>query len=373
MRSRHVLGVTRRVFRGFKHDRRALALLLIAPILAMTVFGIAFAGEITNVDVIVVNEDTGFVPLPGMPTVKVSEMFVDNLDAKVLNIERMTDLDAAVKKVRDGDSWAVIHFNANFTSAIMGGNSTVVEVRADKSNAQVYAAIVTQMKDAVEKTMEERKLSLPVSFDVSNAVYGKDAEFSDFLIPGVITFAIFLLTTLLTLLTFTTERVGRTLDRVLSTPATELEIVLGYALAFGVIGTFQAIVLVSYGVVAFHILIEGSLLLAFLITALLAMTSQALGILLSSAAHTEAQAVQMLPVIILPVFLLSGIFWPLEAMPSWLRPFSYALPPTWAAKGLRNIMIRGWGMAEVWPQVVALVVFLFLFLALATLSLRRKQ
>jgi len=373
MRSRHILGVTRRVFRGFKHDRRALALLLIAPILAMTVFGIAFAGTITNVDVIVVNEDAGLAPYPGGAVVRLSEMFIDNLDGDVLNLERMSDLDAAVGKVRDGDSWAVIHFPANFTSAVIAGNSTTVDVRADKSNAQVYAAIVVEMREAAEATMESRGLELPVSFDDTNAVYGKDAEFSDFLIPGVITFAIFLLTTLLTLLTFTTERVGRTLDRVLSTPATELEIVLGYALAFGVIGTFQAIVLVSYGVVAFDILIEGSLLLAFLITALLAMTSQALGILLSSAARTEAQAVQMLPVIILPVFLLSGIFWPLEAMPFWLRPLSYGLPPTWAAQGLRDIMIRGWGLGEVWPQVVALVVFLGLFLMLATLSLRRRH
>jgi ABC-2 type transport system permease protein len=368
-----VLGVTRRVFRGFKHDRRAIGLLVFAPILAMTVFGIAFAGNITNVDVIVVNEDAGYVLFPNASVARLSEVFVDNLDTGVLNIERMSDLDAAVQKVRDGDSWAVIHFPANFTRAVMTGNSTTIEVRADKSNAQVYAAIVMEMREAAEKTMEGNGLKLPVSFDDSNAIYGKDAEFSDFLIPGVITFAIFLLTTLLTLLTFTTERVGRTLDRVLATPATELEIVLGYALAFGVIGTCQAIILVSYGVLVFHILIEGSLLLAFLITALLAMTSQALGILLSSAARTEAQAVQMLPVIILPVFLLSGIFWPLEAMPFWLRPLSYGLPPTWAAQGLRNIMIRGWGFAEVWPQVLALIVFLGLFLVLATLSLRRRR
>jgi ABC-2 type transport system permease protein len=363
VRTRRVLAITLRVFRGFKHDRRAVGLLVFAPILAMTVFGIAFSGEVTNVGVIIVNDDTGGL----------SDLFISNLDTSVLNIERMSDLGAAVQKVRDGDSWAVIHFPADFSQAVLGGGNTTIEVRADKSNAQVYAAIVTELQTAARETMESRGLALPVSVDDSYAVYGKDAVFSDFLIPGVITFAIFLLTTLLTLLTFTTERVNRTLDRVLATPATELEIVLGYALAFGVIGTFQAIVLVSYGVVAFHILIEGSLLLAFLITALLAMASQALGILLSSAARTEAQAVQMLPVIILPVFLLSGIFWPLEAMPAWLRPFSYALPPTYAAQGLRSIMIRGWGIAEVWPQVLALVVFLGLFLVLATLSLRRRR
>ncbi len=373
MRLQRVLAITRRVFRNFKHDRRAVGLLVFAPILAMTVFGIAFGGNVTNVDIIIVNEDQGFSPGAPFPLIKVSSVFVENLDTDVLNIEHSTDLEASLDKVRDGDTWAVIHFPPDFTEAVVNGTSTTVEIRADKSNAQVYSSIVLAMRDAAEKTMEEQDIKLPVEIDDSRAIYGANAEFSDFLIPGVIAFAIFLLTTLLTLLTFTTERVNKTLDRLLVTPATELEIVLGYGMAFGVIGTVQAIILVSYGIAAFDILVEGSLVLAFLITALLAMASQALGILLSSAARTEAQAIQMLPIIVLPAFLLSGIFWPLEAIPVFLRPFSYALPPTYAAEGLRSIMIRGWGLAEVWPQLLGLLVFLGIFLGLATLSLRRRS
>jgi len=373
MRGRRVLAVTRRVFRGFRHDRRAVGLMLFAPILAMTVFGIAFAGNITNISVIIVNQDAGIQLSPGSQPVRLSERFISNLSADVLNIERMSDLEKAVQKVRDGKSWAVIQFPSNFSAAVKGSTPTTITIRADKSNQQIYVAIQKALRDGADRMLSSGGFRMPISINDTDAVYGKNAEFSDFLIPGVITFAIFLLTTLLTMLTFTTERVHKTLDRLLATPATEVEIVLGYALAFGIIGTFQAIILVSYGVVAFHILIEGSLLLAFLLTALLATTSQALGILLSSASRTEAQAVQMIPLIVLPAFLLSGIFWPLEAMPSWLRPFSYALPPTYAAQGLRSIMIRGWGIDRVWPQLLAIVVFLAIFLVLASLSLRRRR
>ena len=108
------------------------------------------------------------------------------------------------------------------------------------------------------------------------------------------------------------------------------------------------------------------------IAALLAIASMAFGILLSSAAKTETQATQMIPMIVLPVFLLSGIFWPIEAIPAWLRPAAYLLPPTHAVDALRSIMIRGWGLAEVWPQVVALFVFIAGFLMLAAFTLRRK-
>ena len=368
-----VVAIALRVFRGFRHDKRAMGMMIVAPIIAMSVFGIAFGGEVSNIDIVIINEDQGVVLMPGGDPVKLSEILIGNLDDETLNIERMDSLDDAVEKVRDGEKWAVIHFPADYTASVLAGNSTTITIRADQSNQQIYAAILVSLRDASERTMEDQGMSMAVEMDDSEAVYGEGAEFSDFLIPGVIGFAIFLLTTLLTLLTFTSERVNRTLDRLLVTPATPMDIVLGYGLAFGVTGTIQAILLVGWGILVFDILIEGSVLLAILIAALLAIASQALGILLSSATRTEAQAVQMLPVIVLPVFLLAGIFWPIEAIPSYIRPFSFALPPTHAVDALRSIMIRGWGIAEIWPQVLALLVFVGLFLSLAALSLRRMN
>jgi len=374
MRPHRVWAITLRVFRGFRHDKRSIGLMVFAPILAMSVFGIAFGGNVTNVDVIVVNEDTGFTFGPngtGQP-VLLSEKLLDQTDPEVLVIERMGSMDDAVARVRDGKAWAVIHFPADYSTSIVTGEPTTITMRADMSNTQIYTTILQELRSAMDAMTEEMGMEPPVTFDDSDAVYGKGAVFSDFLIPGVIAFAIFLLTTLLTLLTFTTERVNRTLDRVLVTPVTEAEIVSGYAIAFGLIGTGQSILLISWGIAVFDILVVGNLAIAILMAALLAISSMAFGILLSAAARTEAQATQMIPLIVMPVFLLSGIFWPMEAVPTWLRPAAYVLPPTHAVEGLRSVMIRGWGLSEVWPQLVALLVFIAVFLMLATLSLRRK-
>ncbi len=374
MNLQRVLAITLRVFRGFKHDKRSIGLMVIAPLVAMSVFGIAFGGEVTNIDVIIVNDDAGtLVGPPGnQEELHMADMFIKNLDEEVLNIVFMTSMDRAVKKVRAGEVWAAIHFPANFSSAVVTGETTTVTVRADKSNTQIYTTVLVEMGSAMDAVMDELGVRPPVEFDDSNAVYGQGAEFTDFLIPGVIAFAIFLLTTLLTLLSFTTERVNKTLDRILVTPVTEGEIVAGYAVAFGLIGTGQSILLISWGIVGFDIFVEGNLGLAILVVALLAIASMAFGILLSAAARTEAQATQMIPLIVLPVFLLSGIFWPIEAVPAWLQPAAYALPPTHAVDALRSIMIRGWGLADIWPQVLTLVVFIVVFLLIAALSLRRK-
>ncbi len=373
MNTKRVLAVTLRVFRGFKHDKRSIGLMIIAPLVAMSVFGIAFGGEVSNIPVVVVNQDEGGPsPIPGAEDVFLSELILDNIDEEVLVIEYMDDEDKALDKVKAGEVWAVIHFPANYTDALVNESSSTINVRADMSNTQIYTAILLELRNALEAVMEDVGHKPPVNIDTSDPVYGEGAEFSDFLIPGVIAFAIFLLTTLLTLLTFTTERVNKTLDRLLVTPVTEAEIVVGYAITFGLIGTGQSIILISWGIIGFDIMIVGNVAIAILIAALLAIASMAFGILLSAAARTETQAIQMIPMIVLPVFLLSGIFWPMEAIPAWLRPASYALPPTYAVEALRSIMIRGWGLADIWPHVLALLVFIGLFLVLATLSLRRK-
>jgi ABC-2 type transport system permease protein len=369
-----VLAITLRVFRGFKHDKRSIGLMVIAPLVAMSVFGIAFGGEVTNIDVVIVNEDAGSTmgPTGDQVELHMADDYIGHLDEEVLNIEFMTSMDEAVRKVGDGEAWAAIHFPTNFTEAVVTGETTTVTIRADKSNTQIYTTIQVEMRAAQDAVMDEMGVRPPVEFDDTNAVYGQGAEFTDFLIPGVIAFAIFLLTTLLTLLAFTTERVNKTLDRILVTPVTEGEIVAGYAVAFGLIGTGQAVLLISWGIIGFDIFIEGNLGLAILVAALLAIASMAFGILLSAAARTEAQATQMIPLIVLPVFLLSGIFWPIEAVPAWLQPAAYGLPPTHAVDALRSIMVRGWGLSEIWPQVLALLAFIVVFLLLAALSLRRK-
>jgi ABC-2 type transport system permease protein len=153
----------------------------------------------------------------------------------------------------------------------------------------------------------------------------------------------------------------------------ESEIVIGYAIAFSIIGMLQTIVLLTIGVLVFNIMIVGNIFLAFLVIALLAVVSLSLGILLSSLARREAQAIQFFPLIVLPTFLLAGIFWPVEAIPSWLRPFSYIIPPSYAVDAIRSVMLRGWGAGGIWVDLVALFGFAVAFLSLAVWSLQRGR
>jgi ABC-2 type transport system permease protein len=389
MNLRRTFAVTKRVFRDIKNDKRTIALMFIAPIFAMFVFGLAFSGDVENVNVVIVNHDLGF-QMPNGENVSFSDKIISNLDKKVLNIEYMNNEDEAVGKVEDGKAYAVIVFPENFTrdaymgitnSGIANSNSTQssssinntqITIRGDESVINIKNAILGTVGDAITKTMENEGINSPIKVN-SDAVYGKNADFIDFFVPGIMAFVVYLLTTLLTLLAFVGERTSGTLGRLLATPLKESEIVSGYALAFGIIGTIQAAFLLTVAVLVFNIMIVGNVFLAFFVVALLAVVSQALGILLSSLAKREGQAVQFIPFIILPVFLLSGVFWPAEAIPTWLRPLSYLVPPTYAVDACRAVMLKGWGILKIWPDIIALVIFATVFLIIAVWSLKKRK
>ena len=373
-------SVTKRIFRGLRNDRRTVGMMFIAPIIAMCVFGLAFSGDVKDVHVVMVNQDEG-AQAPGYPvTISIAEKIISNFDKDVLKVDYVDDVDEGVRRVESGGAYGVIIFPEHFTRDIFSKiqnpslpGGTTIQVRLDKSNVNVASAVAKAVSDAMLKTIEEQGFDVPISVDAEDAIYGKGAKFMDFFVPGIMAFVVFLLTTLLTLISFVGERTSGNLERLQATPLRESEIVIGYAIAFSIIGMLQTVVLLTIGVLVFNIMIVGNIFLAFLVIALLAIVSLSLGILLSSLAKREAQAIQFFPIIVLPTFLLAGIFWPVEAIPSWLRPLSFAIPPTYAVDATRSVMLRGWGIGEIWIDIVALFGFAVAFLALAIWSLKRVR
>jgi ABC-2 type transport system permease protein len=378
MKFYRIMAVSRRVFRDVANDKRSLAMLFLAPIFAMCVFGVAFSGDVEGVNVIVVNQDQGFTTAPGSTTY-LSEKIISHMDTKVLNIQNMSNLDDARQKVIDGQASAVIIFPENFSkNAIMKTrnpsypDSAEIIIQGDDSITNTKNAILKTVNEALSDTLTAEGIN-PALKVTSDPIYGKDAEFIDFFVPGILAFVVYLLTTILTLIIFVGEKSNGTLERVLASPVTEGEVVMGYAITFGTFGIIQVALLFSIAVLVFNIMVVGNVLLAFLAVAILAVACQALGILLSSLAKRPEQAIQFFPFVILPAFLLSGVFWPIQAIPEWLRPFSYLIPPTYAVEACRAVMLKGWGLDRIWFDLVILVIFALVFMLLATYTLRRGK
>jgi ABC-2 type transport system permease protein len=379
-----VLAIAHKNLRSLRHDKRTVGFLVLMPLLMITIFGYTFGGSVRNVNVYIINLDQG------VDNQSVATAIVANLQTRdTLHIVKVFGLNDLVihgldpmsisrEEVRDAHIWAAIIFNQSFSedvaraSSPLGGPQATIGLMIDGTNPNIVSAINNELQTALRSVLGSGSHANPITV-MPDLVYGKDARFIDFFAPGVMGLAAMMVTFMLSIISFVHERSASTLDRLLSTPVTEGEIVSGYALAFGFVGLIQSTVIIVAAVLLFQIQIVGNPLTALLVIFVFGMGMQGVGFLLSSIAKNEFQAIQFLPIILFPSILLSGVFWPIEAVPALLKPVSSFVPLTYAVDGMRSVMIRGWGIGDIWFQLVVLVAFACVMLLLSTYGLKKRR
>jgi ABC-2 type transport system permease protein len=209
---------------------------------------------------------------------------------------------------------------------------------------------------------------------VSYLYGGRNLDTLDYLGAALIGLVVFFLVFVVTSVSFLRERTQGTLERLMATPLRRAEIVLGYMIGFTVLALIQSAEVLVFSLYVLKLYNAGSVWLIFLVAILMAIAAVNLGIFISMFARTEFQAVQFIPLVIVPQFLLSGILVPVSSEPGWMQLISKVLPLTYAVDGLRSVMIRGANLS--WPalQLDTGVVFGFcvLMVVLASLTLRRR-
>jgi ABC-2 type transport system permease protein len=353
------------------------------------IFGYTFGGDVKDIAIEVVVNDTG-IPAGISPVLPnglfLAQKITDNFNTDTFFIHTNTNSVNAQHIVHEGKAWSAIIFPANFTENFLTTITTQdmslspkIEIYIDGSNPTIAATVIKEITQSVQLTLKGleslniSQIETPISIEQVYTYGGGDTRFIDYFAPGVICFAIMMVTTMITIILFVNERRNGTLQRLLASPASESEIVVGYALAFAVIGVIQSIVVLIAAILLFDISIVGNIFLALIVILLLAFGHQGLGILLSAGAKNELQAIQFVPLILFPSILLAGLFWPIESIPSYLQPLSYIIPLRYGIDAERSIMLRGWGIGEIWIDIVVLVLFALLTLSASVLLLKRKN
>jgi len=221
-------------------------------------------------------------------------------------------------------------------------------------------------------------------------VYGSpDATTLDTLAPVVVGFFVYFFVFVLTGISFLRERVGGTLERLLATPVSRAEIVLGYSLGFGFFATLQVTLVLAFVLARLQIPAVGPLpefaiglgvrtignpLIAYLLVLILGLGAVSLGIFLSTFARSELQILEFIPLVIVPQGVLGGFFWPIDQLPGLLQPVARILPVTYAIDGLRQVMIAGADLAsgQVLLDLGVLAGIAAVFMVLAASTIRRE-
>jgi ABC-2 type transport system permease protein len=201
---------------------------------------------------------------------------------------------------------------------------------------------------------------------------GPQYTFNDSIAPVFIGIFSFFFVFILTSIAFLRERSQGTIERVMASPMTRSELVMGYISGFILFAVVQALIILLFVVFVLQVHYSGNLALVFLVTVLLAIGSVNLGIFLSTFAQNEFQIVQFIPLVLGIQIFLSGVFWPIVQLPAVLRPVSYILPLTYANDALRGVMLKGDEIAGIAGQLAALLIFALLMIMLSALTMRRQ-
>ena len=386
-------------------DPRTLILIVLTPLLFILLYGYSFSsGRPTHLRIAVSNADNGLASVRTAEvgritlTLSLGTKLVQSLDKELFDVVLTQEPDRIQNDVKSGKYWAGLVLPQNFSHALANealrergpqkithqGRSVellppetsegpLATLYLDDSNPVVTASVALSLNETLTRLVAEQQATPTLTNPIEvHALYGGKVSGLDYTAPGVIGFAMTLITIMLTVISIVRERTSGTLTRTLIAPVRPWEVSLGYTLAFALISLLQVGELFLVSHYLFHIRFAGSPFLVALIVFVYAIGLQGIATLLSTVARNEFQAMQFILVLLIPSIMISGVFWPIDAMPANIRILSWFSPLTYANAGLREVMLRGRGISGVTLELGVLAGFALLMLLLGVRSMRRQ-
>jgi ABC-2 type transport system permease protein len=372
-----------RIVRQFLRDPRTLALIFLAPILVMTLLNFVLNSQTSAATLAVVLPSAA-----DQATAQFNQMLKQALAGQsatlAVNYISASDADSTLN---NGDANGVLIFPADFVTQLQQGNaaSEQIQLRLDGSNPGAAKALSNAVSALLQSLTQQHAPTgtTGTSTDTTNPqltvqseyipASSKDYTQTDSLAPLFIGLFAFFFIFLLTSVSFLRERARGTIERLLISPLSRGELMLGYVLGFTIFAIVQSLLILLFVIYVLRVHYSGNLGLIFLITLALTIGSVNLGIFLSTYARNELQVIQFIPLVLVPQALLGGLFWPVNSLPVVLKQVAYVLPLTWANFGLKDVMLKGKGVETIWPDLLVLLGFAVLMVILGAFTVRRES
>lgn len=198
-----------------------------------------------------------------------------------------------------------------------------------------------------------------------------DKRMLDYTTPAILAVLILFFGFLLAGISFLRERSQGTLERLLASPVTRLDIVGGYLLGFLLFALMQTLIIFFYMIYVLDVSYSGELWQILIFQVLIGLSAVCMGIFFSVFARNEFQMIQFIPLIIVPQMFLCGLLWPVSQMPEYLQWLANILPMTYGVDGVRAMMLEGKGLADIGLNIGVLAAYTVGMLILASFTLRR--
>lgn len=370
-----ILAIAKKEYRQLKRDTRMLFIVFFFPVVLLAIFGYAINFDVKHIKIAVYDQDKSDYTREYIDGLISSEYF-DLVKYVSDDNEIITLLDKKIVQ-------AVIVFPNDLSRRLNNNEEVKVQYLVDGVDGNTATVIVNYANAATFnyslKLTEEylavtgKKMYVPINLE-PRFWFNPELVSVFFLIPGLMGMILIITAVISVSLSIVREKERGTIEQLNVSPLTSIELIIGKIFPYIVISLINATIVLIAGYVLFGIAIKGDLLLLLLGTLTFLFAAIGLGIFISTIADSQQVAFQAANVSsLLPSLILSGFIFPIESMPTVIQWVTNITPAKFYIVILRAILLRGAGLSAFWDQLIYLLIFGIVFIALATIVDRKAK
>jgi len=345
-----LVPVCRKEFLHIVRDPGTLFFALLIPMLQLFLFGFAIDTNVRQIPTVVLDESRTQESRRLLERFSSSDVFALKIYAR-----SPEEMYAAIRSAKAG---AGIRIPFDYARRIQDGTTASVLVLVDGSDSTVAGQAVSTstgiaLKESVVRVLPSGAMPIEVRPSVR---YNPATRSANFFVPGLVAILLQVMTILLIALSLVRERERGTLEQLTMSPVAPLGLMVGKMIPYGMLAFGELCAILFVMRVIFLVPIHGSVFLLLAMSLPFLLTVLALGLVISTRAHTQAEAFQLSMGTILPSIFLSGYIFLIDNMPTFFKGISRLIPATYYIQILRGIILRGAGIRELWINAVVLTV-----------------
>ncbi len=360
MSPRRLFAIMVKELRQMRRDRITLAMIVGIPVMQLVLFGYAINFTLRDLDTAISDQAA---------TAGSRALVMDMQNTGVINpVRDASSPQELMTMLRRGEISVGVVVPPDFERRRVDGREAV-QVLVDGSDTAVQAAAVQLAQTPLDSAAYVKPKPSQISVV---GFYNPERRSAINIVPGLIGIILTMTMVLFTAVAIVRERERGNMELLIATPVSSSELMIGKVLPFAGIGLIQTTLVLLLGAWLFDVPVRGSVLDVYAATILLILANLSLGLMISTKAQSQFQAMQMTFFVFLPSILLSGFMFPFSGMPKIIQYLAEVLPLTHFLRLIRGVMLRGASIFELWPEVLALVAFITLMMTTAILRFTKR-
>lgn len=371
---RRLRAIARKEMIQISRDRRMLPMIFASPVIQLTLLGYAASFDLANVRLAVLDQDRS----------SLSRKLVDAVgESGTFRITEIASPAHAEEDLIAGRTEALLTIPPGFAAEVERGQSTALALVLDGSDSNRALATRATLDGIVarestplarialrELGLEGLALDPPLGL-VPKIRFNPTLESRPFMIPGVLAMVLTIMTMILTAMAIVREKEHGNIEQIAVTPIRASEWILGKLIPFIGVALIDVVLVTAVAILWFEVPLRGSFVLLLALSSVFITGTLGLGLLISTVSGTQQQAMLTALLMILPLNMLSGIFYPAENMPAVIRAVALLSPLRWYGIVIRSIFLKGSTFGDLWGETLAMAALGAIFLSIAIARTKR--